>query len=181
MIRNITKQYKTNFHEASGVLTIAQQNGAFNKLIGVVLRKERTSNCVIINHTTEVKRAAEGRGAKRSRRRKDCIFILQQNLSGFQDNEGVIKMGKKQKERPPRPYETRPFTQDTVFFARLWYLGRCGGCKALSTMSIRQIAKLLHRSPQNIREAIGVEWLREEDRLCGEVKGKGKKCTSASE
>ena len=63
MIRNITRQYKTNFHEASGVLTIAQQNGAFNKLIGVVLRKERTSNCVIINHTTEVKRAAEGRGA----------------------------------------------------------------------------------------------------------------------
>ena len=90
-------------------------------------------------------------------------------------------MGRKRKERPPRPFETRPFTQDTVFFARLWYLGRCGGCRALRTMSIRQIAKLLHRSPQNIREAIGAEWLREEDRPHGGVEGKDGRCTSVWE
>lgn len=73
-------------------------------------------------------------------------------------------MGARKKERPVRPYETRPFTRDTAFFARLWYLGRWNGCTALRTLSIQQIAKLLHRSPQNIREAIGKRWLRPEDR-----------------
>ena len=74
-------------------------------------------------------------------------------------------MERKRKERPPKPHEIRPYTADTVFFARLWYLGKCGGCTAIRTMTVTQIAKLLHRSCQNIREAIGEQWLRQEDRL----------------
>ena len=101
---------------------------------------------------------------KKRVRNSGVFMIITENQSGFQDRNGGMELGRKRKERPVRPHETRPFTQDTVFFARLWYLGRCGGCKALRTLSVRQIAKLLHRSPQNIREAIGEEWLRPEDR-----------------
>ena len=45
-------------------------------------------------------------------------------------------MGRKKKIRPPKAHEIRPFTGDTVFLARLWYLGRCAGCTALHTLNI---------------------------------------------
>ena len=127
-------------------------------------QKRITGTAALLCDLKSQKRAAAVVLSEKRVRNFGVFMIITENQSGFQDRNGGMELGRKRKERPVRPHETRPFTQDTVFFARLWYLGRCGGCKALRTLSVRQIAKLLHRSPQNIREAIGEEWLRPEDR-----------------
>ena len=54
----------------------------------------------------------------------------------------------------------RPYTEDTVFLIRLWYLGHYCGCEAIKKLNIRQIARLLRRSEKNVREALG-EYLNE--------------------
>lgn len=54
-----------------------------------------------------------------------------------------------------REERERPYTEDTVFLIRLWYLGKYRGCEAIKKLSVRQIAYLLQRSEKNVREALG--------------------------
>lgn len=51
--------------------------------------------------------------------------------------------------------KNRPLDSDAVFYIRLWYLGRYRGVQALRRLTIRQIARVLNRSEQKIREALG--------------------------
>ena len=56
---------------------------------------------------------------------------------------------------PIKKYDKeRPLDADAVYFIRLWYLGRYGGATALRVLSIRQIARVLHRSERRVREAL---------------------------
>ena len=49
----------------------------------------------------------------------------------------------------------REFTEDTVFLIRLWYLGEYEGCEAIKVLTIPQIARLLRRSENTVRKALG--------------------------
>jgi len=55
---------------------------------------------------------------------------------------------------PEELEKDRPFTEETKFLIRLWYLGEYEGAEALKKMSVRQIAHLLHRREKHIRAAL---------------------------
>jgi hypothetical protein len=48
----------------------------------------------------------------------------------------------------------RPLDADAVYFIRLWYYGKYNGATAVRQLSIRQIAQILHRSEERVREAL---------------------------
>lgn len=56
---------------------------------------------------------------------------------------------------PVKTYDKgRPLNGDAVYFIRLWYLGQYRGAHALRRLSIRQIARVLHRNEARVREAL---------------------------
>lgn len=50
-----------------------------------------------------------------------------------------------------RADKNRPLDDDAVYWIRLWYLGSYRGAKALRTLTVRQIGRILHRSEEQIR------------------------------
>lgn len=60
--------------------------------------------------------------------------------------------------------KNRPLDSDAVYFIRLWYLGRYNGVRALRQLTVRQIAQILHRSEERVREALG-PYLQEKRRV----------------
>jgi hypothetical protein len=55
----------------------------------------------------------------------------------------------------PTGDKNRPLDSDAVYFIRLWYLGDYNGAHALRRLSVRQIAQVLYRSEERVREALG--------------------------